>query len=149
MPDISVLIDLADFLEVRVDELLEGERSNADMEENERKTLLKVYDYSRKDIVIFIIITRWICLIGFLLLFGVQIIEILGLSNNIVWETIKRDILIFPMAFFCSLFIITTEDLNAKKPEVSKTKQIIKTIWFAFGFICWGILNYLRITGAF
>lgn len=46
MPDISILIELSDFYDVDIRELIDGERKSEDMNEALRDTLIKVAEYS-------------------------------------------------------------------------------------------------------
>jgi hypothetical protein len=49
IPDLSVLIELADFYRVDIREILDGERKNSNMDKELKDTLNKVADYSRED----------------------------------------------------------------------------------------------------
>lgn len=49
MPDISVLIELADFYDVDIRDLLRGERESENMEEDLKETLEMVADYTEAD----------------------------------------------------------------------------------------------------
>ena len=46
MPDISVMIELADFYDIDIRELLRGERKSEQMDENLKETLVMVADYT-------------------------------------------------------------------------------------------------------
>ncbi|MCR5335216.1 MAG: helix-turn-helix domain-containing protein [Synergistes sp.] len=48
MPDLSILIELADFYDVDIRETLDGERKSEMMEKEEKETLLKVAEYADK-----------------------------------------------------------------------------------------------------
>lgn len=48
LPDISILIELADFYEVDIKEIIEGERKSENMTENLKETLVTVADYSKR-----------------------------------------------------------------------------------------------------
>ncbi len=48
MPDLSILIEIADFYDVDIREILEGERKSEIMEKEEKETLLKVAEYAEK-----------------------------------------------------------------------------------------------------
>ena len=48
LPDISILIELADFYEVDIKEIIAGERKSENMTENLKETLVTVADYSKK-----------------------------------------------------------------------------------------------------
>ena len=49
MPDISIMIDLADYYEIDLRELLNGERKSENMTENMRETLDMIADYSSEE----------------------------------------------------------------------------------------------------
>lgn len=46
MPDLSIMIQIAEYYNVEIKELLDGERKSEDMEKELKETLLKVADYS-------------------------------------------------------------------------------------------------------
>ncbi len=48
MPDISVLIELADYYEVDITEVINGERKSESMEKDMKETLMAVADYADK-----------------------------------------------------------------------------------------------------
>lgn len=48
LPDISILIELADFYEVDIKEIIVGERKSENMTENLKETLVTVADYSKR-----------------------------------------------------------------------------------------------------
>lgn len=49
MPDLDILIWLADYYEVDIKELLDGERKNGKMNKEVEETILKVADYSNNE----------------------------------------------------------------------------------------------------
>ena len=49
MPDLSILIQIADYYDVDLKEILNGERKRKDMDKEEKETLLKVADYSEME----------------------------------------------------------------------------------------------------
>ena len=46
MPDLSILIQIADYYDVEIREILDGERRNEDMDKEMKETLSKAADYS-------------------------------------------------------------------------------------------------------
>ena len=48
LPDISILIELADFYEVDIKEIIDGERKSEKMTDNLKETLVTVADYSKR-----------------------------------------------------------------------------------------------------
>lgn len=49
MPDLDVLIQIADYYEVEIREILDGERKRDRMDEELKETVLKVADYSNEE----------------------------------------------------------------------------------------------------
>ena len=49
MPDISIMIELADFYDIDIRELLSGERKSDKMDENLKETLVMVADYTEEE----------------------------------------------------------------------------------------------------
>ena len=49
MPDVDILIQLADYYDIELRELLDGERRSENMNEEMRETVLKVADYSNEE----------------------------------------------------------------------------------------------------
>ena len=49
LPDLDVLIEIADYYSVELRELLEGERRSENMDEEMKETVLKVADYSNEE----------------------------------------------------------------------------------------------------
>lgn len=47
MPDLSILIQMAEFYDVELKEILDGERKSEDMDKELKETLFKVADYSK------------------------------------------------------------------------------------------------------
>lgn len=49
LPDLDILIEMADYYEVELRELLDGERKSEDMNKELEETVLKVAEYSNED----------------------------------------------------------------------------------------------------
>ncbi|MFI3327446.1 MAG: helix-turn-helix transcriptional regulator [Clostridia bacterium] len=49
MPDIVLLLEISDYYDVDIKELLNGERKNEDMDKNTEKTVLKVAEYDNEE----------------------------------------------------------------------------------------------------
>jgi transcriptional regulator with XRE-family HTH domain len=49
MPDLSILVELADFYEVDIKEIIDGERKSEIMNKEEKETLQKVADYAEAE----------------------------------------------------------------------------------------------------
>ena len=47
MPDLSILVELSDFYNLDIKEIIDGERKSENMEKETKDTLLKVAEYSQ------------------------------------------------------------------------------------------------------
>ena len=65
MPDISLLAELADFYDVSIPEIIDGERKSENMNREEKDTLLKVADYAENEKDILMKRVRIISCVGF------------------------------------------------------------------------------------
>lgn len=81
MPDFDLLIELADFYEVDVRELLDGERSEADMDTQHKEELLMVADYTNQEKKRMTRVVRWMFLYGLLALTANMILEEMDIHN--------------------------------------------------------------------
>jgi transcriptional regulator with XRE-family HTH domain len=48
LPELGILVELADYYNVEIQEMIEGERKSEIMEKQEKETLLKIADYAEK-----------------------------------------------------------------------------------------------------
>ena len=64
MPDLDVLIDLADFYGVELRELLDGERKSGKMDKELEETVLKVADYSNEEKIRLTRYLHWMFIFG-------------------------------------------------------------------------------------
>ena len=80
MPDISILVDIAEFFDVSIPEIINGERKSEIMEEEVKETVLKLTDYAEginQKIKGRLLVLTVIALIGMI---AFVIIEITGLD---------------------------------------------------------------------
>lgn len=88
MPDFDLVIEIANYYDVSIEEILDGERKNEMMDQRTEQTLLKVADYENQDKLKF---SRRMCglFIAAIVAFIVYaVIEMLGLSSTEVYEAI-------------------------------------------------------------
>ena len=99
MPDISILIELADFYDVDLREILKGERKAVNMNEDLKETLSLVSDYTneeKKKIARSIIIKIGITALAFVLL---GIIVLFRLESNWWWHQTAKLCLILGITY--------------------------------------------------
>lgn len=103
MPDISILIELADFYNVDLREILNGERKAVNMDADMKETLVMVADYTReekKKLAKSLIAKICVCAVAFIVL---GIIILFDLGGNDWWRR---------TAEFCLILGITYEVCN-------------------------------------
>ena len=118
MPELGILVELADYYEVDIKEIIDGERKSERMEKEEKETLRKVADYAetekklvvkRKCIVTFVgtLILALSIMIGYIILpqlpegsfmrsgglgLGIGVIGVVGLWGIVICENHKNSV---------------------------------------------------------
>ncbi|MCD8076921.1 MAG: helix-turn-helix domain-containing protein [Lachnospiraceae bacterium] len=64
MPDLSILVELADFYDVDVREIIDGERKSENMNQEEKEKMLRVAEYAENEKVNLLTSLRKISLLG-------------------------------------------------------------------------------------
>lgn len=88
MPDLDLLIELANYYDVEVGEILEGERKTNCMEKETEKLMLNIADYSNEEKRFF---SRRMCIMFTISLIGIvvyAVIDLMGLSLVQPYESI-------------------------------------------------------------
>lgn len=88
MPDFDLVIELANYFEVSIEEFLNGERRNDMIDKKEEETLLKVADYTNEERIRVIRRLNWIFIAGVIALLVYMVLEINGLTETGVYEDI-------------------------------------------------------------
>lgn len=103
MPDLAILVELADYYDVDIREIIDGERKSENMEKETKETLLKIADYADKQkrqavfrAVLFFVIE--------ILCFGFTIAAVIFRSK----ENISAGFVVVPlfMTVVCSIALI-------------------------------------------
>lgn len=90
MPDLDVLIQISDYYEIDLRELLDGERKSEKMNKEMEETVLKAVDYSNTETEKFTKRVHWLLLIGAILWFVAHMIGHTGLAGNPVADAIAE-----------------------------------------------------------
>lgn len=88
MPDLDILIEIADYYEVDIRELIDGERKSEKMNKEMEETVLKVADYSNEEknrLMKKLHFFSWIGVITFTIFI---VLEIVGLADSGIAEDI-------------------------------------------------------------
>ena len=73
MPELGILVELADFYDVDIKEIIDGERESEIMEKETKETLLRVAEYSKEEKRLFFIRAVVCMLIAIAIIFAVSI----------------------------------------------------------------------------
>lgn len=88
MPDLDILIEIADFYQVDIRELIDGERKSEEMNKEIQETVLKVADYSNEEKNRLMEKLHIFSLIGVITFVVFMVLEYLGLADRGVTEAI-------------------------------------------------------------
>ena len=87
-PDLDILIDLSDFYEVDLREILSGERKSEHMNEELKETVLQVADYSNEEKMRILRRMHWMFIAGLIGFAAFLVITLLGLDKTSPYEGI-------------------------------------------------------------
>lgn len=90
MPDLDILIQISDYYEINLRELLEGERKSDKMNKELEDTVLKAADYTNSETERYTKRVFWLLLIGAVLWFTSQLISHTSLIENDVMSAISE-----------------------------------------------------------
>lgn len=90
MPDLDILIQISDYYEINLRELLDGERKSDNMNKELEDTVLKVADYTNSETERYTKRIFWLLLIGAVLWFASQLISHTSLIENDVMSAISE-----------------------------------------------------------
>ncbi len=127
MPDFDVVIELANYYDVSIEEILDGERRKEEMiDKEEERTLLKAVDYANEDKVTF---SRRLCALFVVAIFAFivyGVIEMQGLASTGIYEKIANVSLgfVFGMLLVGALFT----SRYGEKVRAFKRKLLRKTV---------------------
>lgn len=112
MPDLAILIEMADFYEVDLRELLDGERKSESMNKDLEETVLKVADYSNDEKMKVMRRMHIICWIGVVSFIIFLILEAMGLADSGVTEDIASFCLGLPFGILMVCVLYTSRHIS-------------------------------------
>lgn len=106
MPDFDLVIELANYFDVSIGELLDGERKTDRMDKKEEEVLLKVADYNNDEKMRLVKRLHRLFLLGIAAFIVYAVIEIRGLAQTGVYEDVASAALgfVFGMVLCGALF---------------------------------------------
>lgn len=88
MPDLDILVELADYYDVDIRELLDGERRSEQMDKEMKDTVLQVADYSNEEKERLLRRMHWLFIAGLIGFAAFLVISAAGLADTSPYEGI-------------------------------------------------------------
>ena len=108
MPDFDLVIEIAKYYEISIEEFLDGERKDENMDKREEERVLKVAEYENAEKIKMTKRIRWLFLAA-IAAFGVYgVIDLQGLASTGVYENIASCALGFVFGMLLFGFFATT-----------------------------------------
>ncbi len=88
MPDLDLMVEMADFYQVDLRELMNGERKNEQMDKEMKETVLQVADYSNEEKARMLRRMHWLFIAGLIGFVMFLLITLMGLDKTTPYEAI-------------------------------------------------------------
>ncbi len=146
MPDISLLLLIADFFGVSIPEIIGGERKCDTMEKETKEVVEKLSDYAEAEKALLLKRARVISIIGLIsLLVGLTMEMLSPDSENPIYEVIKGSCLGMSVGALITMVLYTTGILAKIKEKRSKQMQRVAV---AVALI-WGVILIVALLISF
>lgn len=146
LPDISILIELAEFYDVDIKEIIDGERKSEEMNEETKEVMDKVVDYTSMDKEIILEKTQKYSFIGAVSLFAGITLAVFDFSKR--FYQITEVLFGVALIYIIAVWMLTTgKAAEMKKNKAKKRKYlalmiaclvaVVILILFMCGIIQW------------
>ncbi len=137
LPDISLLIEISEYYDVDIVEILNGERKSEKMTNEEKETIQKVADYADAEKTILLNRVKIISIIGLIsLLIGLIMVAISPNSMIPVYESVNGICLGLAVGALGVMVLYTTGILAKIKEKKSKCSRKIAIVCFVILALC-------------
>lgn len=145
MPDISLLVDIAEFFNVSIPEIINGERKSEIMEKEVKKVAEAMSNYAGAEKSVILKRVKLISIIGLISLVIGLVMEAINYDSMIpIYECMKRTWLGFGVGALATMVLYTTGILEKIKNRKSKQMKIVAI--FCSGIIAICIIVSLILT---
>ena len=137
MPDLSMLVELADFYDVDIREIIDGERKSEIMNNEEKETLLLVADYAENEKTVLLKRLRIFSIVGLCsMIIGLIMFSISENNSLPVTDYIMG--LCFGLSFGALLTAVfySTGLLGTLRKNKARKMKVIAAICIAIAIIC-------------
>ena len=137
MPDISLLVNIAEIFNVSIPEIINGERKSEIMEKEAKKVAEAMSDYATAEKAVLLKRVKVISIIGLVALIIGLIMESICYDSMIpIYESIKGICLGLGVGALVTMVLYTTGILEKIKNKKSKQIKIVAGIGCAIMIIC-------------
>lgn len=145
MPDISLLVDIAEFFNVSIPEIINGERKSEIMEKEVKKVAEAMSNYAAAEKSVILKRVKLISIIGLISLVIGLVMEAINYDSMIpIYECMKETCLGFGVGALATMVLYTTGILEKIKNRKSKQMKIVAI--FCSGIIAICIIVSLILT---
>lgn len=145
MPDISLLVDIAEFFNVSIPEIINGERKSESMEKEVKKVAEAMSNYAGAEKSVILKRVKLISIIGLISLVIGLVMEAINYDSMIpIYECMKETCLGFGVGALATMVLYTTGILEKIKNRKSKQMKIVAI--FGSGIIAICIIVSLILT---
>lgn len=145
MPDISLLVDIAEFFDVSIPEIINGERKSEIMEKEVKEVAEAMSNYAGAEKSVILKRVKLISIIGLISLVIGLVMEAINYDSMIpIYECMKETCLGFGVGALATMVLYTTGILEKIKNRKSKQMKIVAI--FCSGIIAICIIVSLILT---
>ena len=149
MPDLSILVELADFYDVDIRDIIDGERKGEDMNKEEKERLQLVADYAETEKNTLLMRLRIFSIVGLVSLIAGLEMLVLGGDNNLpVYDYLMGTLMGVSIgALLVAVFYSTgaLENMRKRKRTLMKVLLVISILFLLGTFIAAIIASLLYI----
>ena len=146
MPDISLLTELAEFFDVSIPEIIDGERKSENMNQDVRETANKMADYASAEKENIIKNVRNQSLLGVCALVIIAILELaMPTGRSLIADTIHlyETLVYVSVVMICFVSTGLLFKLKKGKKELNLQKPLLWIIAAVIAFVTAAVLKYL------
>ena len=137
MPDISLLVDIAEFFDVSIPEIINGERKSEIMEKEVKEVAEAMSNYAGAEKSVILKRVKLISIIGLISLVIGLVMEAINYDSMIpIYECMKGTCLGFGVGALATMVLYTTGVLEKIKNRKSKQMKIVAILGCGVVAIC-------------
>lgn len=139
MPDLSILVELADFYDVDIRDIIDGERKGEDMNKEEKERLQLVADYAETEKNTLLMRLRIFSIVGLISLIAGLVMLVISRDNNLpVYDYLMGTLMGVAIgALLVAVFYSTgvLENMRKRKRTLMKVLLVISILFLLGTFI--------------